>query len=190
MTMKRYITIDPTILAPQRVSSLIECDEELVGAHLVDVSDHPEFGTGAWYSVESGAFVQPPARSSAALLEELHARQTALIDRQCSTAICAGFASAALGALHTYSSDLDDQLNLTGAVLRGVDMPYACRDVNGVKAFRHHTAAQLRAVGDDFTLWKLQLLQRAYSLKQQLDQALAAGDLAAIEVVSWEADLA
>ena len=88
---------------------------------------------------------------------------------------------------HFYSSQLDDQLNLTGAILRGLDMPYACRDEQGVKEFRLHTAEQLRQVGDDFTLYKLQLLQHASALKQQLDAALEAGDLAALEAISWEA---
>jgi hypothetical protein len=35
-------------------------------------------------------------------------------------------------------------------------------------------------------VFKLQLLQKANELKQQLDQALAAGDLAGLEALSWE----
>lgn len=108
------------------------------------------------------------------------------INQAAENAITAGFTSAALGAPHQYSSQLDDQLNLTGAVLRGEDMPYACRDEQGTKAFRLHTAAQLRQVGDDFTLYKLQLLQRANELKQQLDLALAAGDAEAMQAITWE----
>ncbi|KIV66014.1 hypothetical protein SZ55_3776 [Pseudomonas sp. FeS53a] len=92
-----------------------------------------------------------------------------------------------MGAPHQYSSQLDDQLNLTGAILRGLDMPYACRDEQGVRDFRLHTAEQLRQVGDDFTLYKLQLLQRANALKQQLDLALAAGDIEAMQAITWEA---
>ena len=119
--------------------------------------------------------------------EAAHANRTAAINRACEAAITAGFTSEALGAPHIYSSQLDDQLNLTGAVLRGLDMPYACRDEQGVKEFRLHTADQLRQVGDDFTLYKLQLLQHANALKQQLDAALEAGDLAALESITWEA---
>jgi len=131
--------------------------------------------------------VDPPRPSVAELIKGAHTRQTTAINRACEAAITAEFTSDALGAPHFYSSQLDDQLNLTGAVLRGLDMPYACRDEQGLKEFRLHTAEQLRQVGDDFTLYKLQLLQRANELKQQLDAALEAGDLAALEAITWEA---
>lgn len=120
-------------------------------------------------------------------LQSLYRQKSNEINTACEAAITAGFTSEALGAPHFYSSQLDDQLNLTGAVLRGLDMPYACRDELDVKEFRLHTAEQLRQVGDDFTLYKLQLLQHANALKQQLDAALDAGDLTALEAISWEA---
>lgn len=122
-----------------------------------------------------------------AVVARLHQTRTAEINATCAAVITGGFQSTALATPHTYSSQLDDQLNLTGAVLRGLDMPYACRDEQGVKAFRLHTAAQLRQVGDDFTLYKLQLLQHANELKQQLDLALAAGDAEAMTLIRWEA---
>jgi len=122
-----------------------------------------------------------------AILAHRYAEQTEAINRACSEMIVSGFSSSALGAPFRYSSELDDQLNLTGAVLRGQPMPYACRDVDGVKEFRLHSAEQLRAVGDDFTHYKLQLLQQADQLKKQLDQALAAGDLALLDAITWSA---
>lgn len=124
-----------------------------------------------------------------ATLARRYAERNQSINAACTAAITAGFTSAALGSPHQYTSQLDDQLNLTGAVLRGLDMPYACRDEQGVKEFRLHTAEQLRQVGDDFTLYKLQLLQHANELKRQLDAALNAGDLASLEAITWEADL-
>lgn len=130
--------------------------------------------------------IDPTPPSDAERAETAHRDQYAAINRACDIAITAGFTSGALGAPHQYSSQLDDQLNLTGAILRGLDMPYACRDEQGVKAFRLHTAEQLRQVGDDFTLYKLQLLQRANELKQQLDLALAAGDAEAMLAITWE----
>ncbi|NNA93451.1 hypothetical protein [Pseudomonas gessardii] len=62
----------------------------------------------------------------------------------------------------------------------------SCRDEAGVKELRQHTAKQLRQVSEDFTTFKMELLQRANVLKQRLDQALADGDLNAMEVVTWE----
>jgi len=131
--------------------------------------------------------VDPPPLSSLERLSQLYTSQVEAINKRAEITISGGFISAALGAPHFYSSQLDDQLNLTGAVLRGLDMPYACRDEQGVKAFRLHTAAQLRQVGDDFTLYKLQLLQHANELKQQLDLALEAGDAEAMAQIRWEA---
>ena len=120
-------------------------------------------------------------------LEQRYAAKIDEIDAACVDAITGGFQSSALGERFRYSSQLDDQLNLTGAILRGVEMPYACRDEQGVKAFRLHSAEQLRQVGDDFTVFKLQLLQHANELKQQLDEALAAGDADTLARVTWEA---
>ena len=119
-------------------------------------------------------------------LPYVHQQQMAAINEACSAEITGGFWSSALGQAHQYSSELDDQLNLTGVILAGLDSPYACRDVQGKKDFQLHTFAQLRRVGDDFTLFKLQLLQKANQLKQKLDQALAGNDLAALEAVTWE----
>ena len=127
---------------------------------------------------QNGTWVEDPVH--------VHELKTAEINQACSAAITGGFWSTALDKAHQYASELDDQLNLTGMILRGFDSLYACRNEQGEKAFRPHTFAQLRQVGDDFTVFKLQLLQKANELKQQLDQALAAGDLAALEVVTWE----
>ncbi|MNM23666.1 hypothetical protein D3C81_340710 [compost metagenome] len=129
----------------------------------------------------------PPAAPVPDSIEKVAARRYAEIDSACQQAITGGFESDALGAGHRYSSELDDQLNLTGAILRGVDMPYACRDAAGFKAFRSHTTVQLRQVGDDFTVFKLQLLQKANDLKQRLELAVADDDLAAVEAVTWTA---
>ncbi|ATR85171.1 hypothetical protein CS390_22945 [Pseudomonas sp. HLS-6] len=127
-----------------------------------------------------------PQPSEAERNEGIHRQQYAAINSACKAAITAGFTSDALGTSHHYTSQLEDQLNLTGVILAGQDTLYACRDESGAKDFRLHTFAQIRQVGDDFTLFKLQLLQKANQLKQQLDQALASEELAALEAVTWE----
>lgn len=119
--------------------------------------------------------------------DAVYAAKVVEINRACETAISGGFVSLALGGEFVYGSGLEDQLNLTGAVLRGEDMPYPCRDDQGVKAHRLHTIEQLKQVNADFTLFKLQLLQHADNLKQLLDQALAAGDADTLVQVTWEA---
>lgn len=122
-----------------------------------------------------------------AVLVRLHQERTNEVNNSCAATITGGFASAALGDVHSYSSDLDDQLNLTGAVVRNQPMPYACRDSEGIKEFRLHSAEQLHQVGEDFTTFKLQQLQRANDLKQQLDKALTDKDLDAMQAIRWGA---
>lgn len=122
-----------------------------------------------------------------AVLVRLHQERTDEVNAGCAATITGGFASEALGEFHRYSSDLDDQLNLTGAVVRNQPMPYACRNSEGIKEFRPHTAEQLRQVGEDFTAFKLEQLQRANDLKQQLDTALADKDVDAMQSIRWGA---
>lgn len=120
------------------------------------------------------------------LLERKHAEKVQEINRGCEATITGGFWSHALGEPHRYNSQIDDQLNLTGMVLRNLHSPYACYDQDDVKDYRPHTAEQLRQVGNDFTDFKLQHLQHANTLKQQLDAAHTAGDLEAMDSLKWE----
>lgn len=117
--------------------------------------------------------------------EKIYQRQLTAINAGCEAAITGGFWSSVLGGRHRYSSQLEDQLNLTGIIVADLDSLYPCRDEQDVKAFRPHTAAQLREVNNDFVRHKLGLLQSANTLKSQLDAALAAGDITALEQVKW-----
>jgi hypothetical protein len=108
------------------------------------------------------------------------------INAACEARITGGFWSSALGPAFFYDSRVEDQLNLTGIIQAGTDSPYPCSDEQGLKVFRDHSAAQLQQVGDDFIQIKLRLLQKANGLKQTLDTALAALDVAAITAVVWE----
>lgn len=121
-----------------------------------------------------------------ALVERRYVEQLQAVNAACEAEISAGFWSSALGAPHRYDTLLEDQINLTGMVLRGLDGPYACRDEQGLKAFRAHSAEQLRQVGDEFTAFKLERLQKVHTLKVLLAEARALGDLDAIEALGWE----
>ncbi|NVN63856.1 phage tail protein [Pseudomonas putida] len=123
-----------------------------------------------------------------AAVERRYQERVLEIDASCSQQITGGFWSSVLGDSYCYSTSLDDQVNLSGAAALGVDLAYPCADLGGIKTYRPHSAAQLRQVADDFTRMKLQLLQQAYSLKERLQQARDAKDLAGLEAVTWEAD--
>lgn len=131
--------------------------------------------------------IDTPVMDDSVRAMEIYREQTSAVNVACEASITGGFWSAALEVRYQYGSALDDQLNLTGLILAGADNVYPCRDEQGLKEFRQHTAAQLRQVSDDFTVFKLQLLQKAHNLKQQLDQALVAGDLVALKAITWEA---
>lgn len=124
-----------------------------------------------------------------AAVERRYLERVQEIDASCAQQITGGFSSSVLGDCYSYSTSLDDQINLSGAAALGVDLTYPCSDQTWIKAYRPHTAAQLRQVADDFTRMKLQLLQQAYSLKERLQQARDAKDLDALEEVMWEAVL-
>ena len=91
-----------------------------------------------------------------------------------------------MGERFFYESQIEDQLNLTGLILRGLGGGYVCRDESGVTDFRDHSSDQLLQVGNEFTEFKLQRLRKANDLKQALAAARAASDLDALNAVSWE----
>lgn len=123
-----------------------------------------------------------------AVIELRYVVQMASVNQACTQQITGGFWSEALGVRYLYDSELQDQLNLTGMILRGTDGYLSCADEAGAKAFLEHNIAQLRQIGDEFTEVKLQLLRKANDLKAALAAARAAGDLDALNAVKWGAD--
>ncbi len=122
-----------------------------------------------------------------ALAKSRHAEQLAIVNAACEQAITGGFSCDVLGESYRYDSTLIDQVNLTSQVVLGNDGHLACRDALGVKAYREHTAEQLHLVSTAFNYHRLTCQQKALSLKDQLDAALTANDLAAIDAVNWAA---
>lgn len=121
-------------------------------------------------------------------LVRLHESKVQEIERDCQAAIGAGFWSEALGDAHYYPSQLDDQLNLTGAILTDIDQPFGCSCENGDRSYRQHTADQLRQVGATFYSVKMGYLFQADALKKRLDQALLDNDQQALEAIHWPTD--
>ncbi|TGK24271.1 hypothetical protein EHQ05_15170 [Leptospira yasudae] len=109
------------------------------------------------------------------------------VDRICELKITSGFTSSALGALHRYESDRDDQLNLIGSVSMGDPVPYKCEDTNGIKEYRLHTSAQIKQVLNEGAACKIQLLQTANALKSLLRAANTYEEMNSIDINSgWE----
>lgn len=100
----------------------------------------------------------------------------------CSNAIRSGFQSSALGEPHHYSSELEDQLNLLGATLLGVDLDYVCSNAEGLKIARSHTSAQMQQVYGDGAMTKQILIYQFHQLRQQVE---AAESVEAVGTISW-----
>lgn len=120
-----------------------------------------------------------------AVLAVLQDKKLQAIDADCNAYITAGFNSNALGEVYRYSSAIDDQVNLNGQVLLGVDDVYPCYDADQVKAFRLHTIAQLQKVSQDLVRFKQAALQHAERLRQTVTKALREKDLKAMRAIAW-----
>lgn len=99
------------------------------------------------------------------------------------------FESDALGETHTYDAELEDQLNLMGLVIAGVDSFYRCykTDTNGeivgFKENKAHTAAQLKKVYADGSTKKLTQIAKCGQLKALVDNAISVEE---VQKIAWE----
>lgn len=119
------------------------------------------------------------------MLTKLYPQQLEAINAGCHRHIESGFNSDALGELYSYDSVLEDQVNLTGMILSGLDGLCACYASDRKKVFRSHTAEQLQQVGQHLVQFKQQALQHSERLKIALHQALTERDLPAMKAIEW-----
>lgn len=105
------------------------------------------------------------------------------LKQACTTAIQSGFTSSALGLPHLYDSELpQDQINLTGAVIAGIDMNFTCTDSDGNKWQRPHTAAQMAQVYVDGVAHMQYSKSHLYT---RLSLVNAATTIEAVNGISW-----
>ncbi len=141
--------------------------------------------THPWFNVEVRPFLEgehvliddvPPSwKMSKDSLIVAVANIVEASDAKVVSKIVSGFTSKALGGVYKYSSATDDQQNLLGSVIRASkrgSVPYACRDVDGVKAFRMHTAEQMEEVGEAFSVHVESILMLFGELKLEVDSIL------------------
>lgn len=114
-------------------------------------------------------------------LDQVKAAKLAEISAACAAEIVSGFISGALGALHTYPSQVTDQSNLMAAVLsslsapvEGWETPVWCVDGNGAGAYRMHTAGQVQVVGNDSLAARNAALSKKAALETRINQAIIA----------------
>lgn len=120
-----------------------------------------------------------------AVLAALQEKKLLTIDADYAAYIAGGFNSNALEETYRYNSAIDDQVNLNGQVLLGMDDVYPCYDAKQVKAFRLHTIAQLQRVSLDLVRFKQSAQQHADSLREALAKAREDKDLKAMKAIAW-----
>lgn len=119
------------------------------------------------------------------VLAGLYPQKLEMINRTCARAIASGFISDALEKPFRYDSALEDQMNLTGLILSGLDAAYPCYGEDGQKAYREHTGSQLHTVGLHLLKHKQAALQQAGQLKQSLAKTLTNKDITAMQAIEW-----
>ncbi|WP_322076416.1 DUF4376 domain-containing protein [Burkholderia cepacia] len=142
------------------------------------------------YTVEAGVLVAPPVPTAAQQLADAQSSQIALINAACQAQIVAGFTSSALGAPHTYPSQLTDQQNLSASVLASVmpnlpsdwTTPFWCADATENWAYVAHTAAQIQQVGQDGKSAILSAIETKATLAAEIS---AARTISAVQAITW-----
>lgn len=137
-------------------------------------------------TIKPGAGGAPVAAS--ATVADLRAAQIATLSVACQAAIVSGFASDALGAVHSYPSKLVDQQNLAANVLSSLlpGLPgdwttmQMCANGQGQWAYRPHTAAQIQKVGADGKAAILAHLMTNAALAAQVATKTTANTIAAV----------
>ncbi|WP_107341018.1 hypothetical protein [Agrobacterium pusense] len=122
---------------PDIVAALKECGDDI---------------TEGW-RLEAGELVKPSDPS----LDFLKAERIASLRVTCEAKIVGGFASDALGEMHTYPSDIKAQINLMGSVTDSLmpglpsdwSTPFWVCDAQGNWKWESHTAEQIRQAGRD-----------------------------------------
>lgn len=111
--------------------------------------------------------------NSGELLLQAKAKRILELKDDCTNYIQAGFTSNALGAGYTYDSALpQDQINLVGAKMAGIDMPFTCTDDQGYKSQKPHTVAQIGQVYLDGMIHLQSAKSRFYARKLAVESPL------------------
>lgn len=155
--------------------------------HIISYSDRVEGAEMPW--TEGNSYLSKVEQYKVAweatqvpTLEQVKAQKMTQLNATCKAEILAGFESDALGSPHRYSAEMEDQLNLIGSTLAGIDTPYVCTDSEGVKAARLHTAAQMSQVYQDGATIKGTKIFWFHELRALVE---AAETIEAVNLINW-----
>lgn len=122
-------------------------------------------------------------------LEESKAEKIAFLREACQAEILRGFSSSALGSLHHYSGEYENQINLIGLEAKarrsGASFSHkiSCTNLEtGEKARRSHTQTQIFQVFEDGSVYKETQISRLESLMSEV-QSATTND--AVDAISW-----
>lgn len=110
-------------------------------------------------------------------LSEAKAAQLSVLAQAAAEAYTAGFSSSALGSAHTYSSQITDQIKLSGAVTAsqspglpaGWAVKFWCQDNSGNWAHTPHTAVQIQQVLADALTVAVGISSKLGTLRDQVN---------------------
>lgn len=133
-----------------------------------------------WIDISETPWVEEGRNLATQILELEKKVKTEELGRAYESHIVSGFLSSALGAAHSYQSDLEAQLNLVGSTAAGVSIPYQCTDANGVTATRIHTAEQMKQLLMDGANVKINALAKLRNLRGAVLSATSVNEVRAI----------
>ncbi len=120
-------------------------------------------------------------------LAQAQAQRAASVSAACAAALVGGFASSALGSVHTYPSQDNDQRNLLNAAMASQGQPstwtVSLWCANGTTwALTAHTAAQVQQVNADWLAFRLAAQQKCADLVAKIN---AATSISSVETFTW-----
>ncbi|PLC42253.1 hypothetical protein C0Q88_09725 [Ralstonia pickettii] len=121
-------------------------------------------------------------------LSEVRAAQVAKASIACAAALTTGFTSPALGTVHTYPSQDDDQRNLQSAVSAAIaapsnwTTPIWCANSNDAWSFTAHTTAQVQQVNADWLAHRVATQQKYADLIARINTATS---IAEVQAIDW-----
>lgn len=119
-------------------------------------------------------------------LESLKNKKIKELRQACKRDIGNGFASDAMGSVHWYDAEeVEDQINLIGAVTKNTTIPFYCTDVStGIKSHVVHTAQQIKNVFNDGVAVKQSILTAFHTSKYMVQIATTTEEVEAIMYTS------